>query len=613
MIIDGVQIDFGIIDQTINKDFNEGKMTGIASSNSPYSNVNNTINVIAPQPKIAYLEQDYFLLDGSFTLPEENEEYNVGYESGKVADENGDIEEWVEYTFENAHVSYGIQLNFRYDCIAKNFKIEFFKDNELLNTIIVEDNNLTRWTTYEAVLDWNKVRITFTKVNVGQRARLSEITFGLNEHYTEDNLIEVQATRRTDISGDYNDCGDFSFTFFNEKLDMLNVKGLAMGLMEWLRTTIWVKYHGNSYYTQFGEYYSETADVQLNGKVVNITGYDGLYKLNESWYRLGKVYESGRSLGGWAREVAEDAGIDLIIDPIFDEIISYGYITDVPHREALRLIAEAGNGILVVEPTGEIHLKKFIANDMGELTDDYIVDGSLSIENPEKILGVDITAYTFLMKKKYWENEGEYKEDTVELSYIEEVGLTENTQTFDITYGTYPVYIGEITVGKEKIMTPQIFVDTTNTNAKITRIERYADHIIFDISMMSPSDPDYNPNKTQNYTWVTITGRPYNTVATNITRGSTAKNVKKITENFLITNNENTINLGEAVADYQYGAVARKYNYRAETVLDDIIDIEDKVVIQKNDVLIEGVGFRISYGEHAVSIEGIDENEQTRK
>lgn len=615
MIVDGVQIDFGIIDQTIQKDIDANKMTGTTTSDSPYSSIKNTINVSETQEKIAYLEKDYFLLDGSFTLPEEDKIYNVGYESSNVSLETtGDIDEYVEYKFENTHVSYGMQLYFREDCIVKNFTVDFYKDEQQLESIVVENNLTPRWVDDTAVIDWNKIRILFTKVKPQQRARLSEIIFGINEHFTEDNLILVTASQRTDISGDYNDCGDFSFSFFNEKLGMLNVKGLALGLMEWLRTVIYVKYHGQNEYKRFGEYYSQTADVQNHGKIAYITGYDRLFLLNESYYRRGVVFpmkenedgtvSGGRSLGEWAEDVADDAGIEVIIDPEFYEIISYGYITDVPHREALRLIAEAGNGILIVEPTGEIHLKKFTVTDKGVLSDDDIVDNRLTIENSQKNLGININTYTFQMRKTYYEDEEELTRDLVELSYIEEVGLAEEPQTIDVVYGTYPVWIGDITIQStgEIVTSPQIFIDTSKTNAQVTNINRYADHISFDISLKPENDPTYDPEKIQNYTWVTITGRPYNTINTSVVRGSLVKNVKEIKDNYLIT-----ANLADSVANYQYNVAGRKYNYNAEIVIEEEINIEDRVEIQGNKVLVEGVKFALEYGEYSVEIEGIDE------
>ena len=58
MIIDGVRINYGILDQTIEKDV----ITDTSSSNSDFSKAQNAINATT-HTKIAYLEKDYFLLE----------------------------------------------------------------------------------------------------------------------------------------------------------------------------------------------------------------------------------------------------------------------------------------------------------------------------------------------------------------------------------------------------------------------------------------------------------------------------------------------------------------------------------------------------------------------
>src|SRR5699024_5114382 len=157
-----------------------------------------------------------------------------------------------------------------------------------------------------------------------------------------------------------------------------------IGLQEGLKVTVYVKKRGSTTYVPFGNYYSETTDVSENGQVITVSGYDELYSLGDTTYRNGIVYPNGRSLYDWAQEVAEDAGITLSIDSAFQNIISTGYITEVPHREALRLIAEAGNGILVIDANGNIALKKHTPTEKGALTADDIVEGGYSVENSDK-------------------------------------------------------------------------------------------------------------------------------------------------------------------------------------------------------------------------------------
>lgn len=574
MIIDGVRVNYGVLDQTIESDI----ITETSSSNSEYSNAKNTINA-QEHTKIAYLEKDYFLLDGTHVFPEEEKTYNVGWESDGISDENGLISDYIEYTFQNLHDSYGIQITFPTYCAAKDFTISYYNGDVLVGATSISENTLERYSNYDTRLQWNKVRITFSKINPQQRARLWDIVFGINDAYDEDMLISVSASRATDLSGDYDDCGEFSFQFYNEgRFNVKNINDLPIGLQEGLQVVIYIKKKGSNEYVPFGKYYSDTTDVSENGSIITVSGYDEFYALNESTYEKGVVYPEGRSLGAWAEDVAADAGIKISIDQEFYNIISTGYITEVPHREALRLIAEAGCGILVIDKEGNLFLKKHTPVDKGILSQDDIVEGSYAIENSEKVLGINVVKYTFSAAK-----------EDQELGYLEEVLLTQEPQEIEIVYSAYPAVISTI----------QVFVDTS-TSAVVSNIKTYSDRVVFDISG--------NEGDT---TFITVTGKPYNSATSTVTRGSTVKNIKKIESNYLITGS-----IADSVADYQNERVVNKYSYSAEIVTDKDLELGDKVTLNADNtarstngdtVFVSKIGFDISYEEQSETVEGIDE------
>lgn len=577
MIIEGVKVNYGVIDQTIEDD----TITGTASENSDYSNIDNTVEESVTRDKITYLEKDYFLLDGFHTFPEAGQSYNVGWESESLSDASGNINEYIEYQFLNLHDSFGVQLLFPDYCAADSFKIDYYKNTALVGTRTITGNTATFYRNYDVRLGWNKVRLTFTKVNPQQRARLWQITFGLSETYDEDTLISVSASRTTDLTGDYDDSGEFLFSFFNDgRFDIQTINDLPVDLQEGLKVIVYTRKKGSNEYVPFGNYYSENTSVEENGRVITVSGYDELYALGDTTYRNGIVYPEGRSLYAWAQEVAEDAGIELTIDDAFKNIISTGYITEVPHREALRLIAEAGNGILVIDKNGNIALNVHTPTEKGELTVDDIVEGTHSVENTDKYLGIDVTKYTFSAAS---EDQG--------LGYLEEVGLTSEPQEIDITYSEYPALVSSI----------QVFVDTT-TSAQIVSTKIYSDHCIITLT-----------GTTGDSTFVTITGRPYNRATTKITRGSTAKNIKTIESNYLITGS-----IATSVANYQYERVVNKYTHKAEIVSETDFDLGDRVEINTDNSAIsaqaEGdgqyitrVAFNVSYDDNEITIEALDE------
>lgn len=571
MIIDGVKINYGVLDQTIEND----TITDASSENSEYSDALNTTAADVSKDKIAYLEKDYFALDGSHILTEENEEYDVGWESASLSDASGNIDEYIEYIFGSLHDSYGIQLMFPTRCPADTFTIAYYNGSTLVGTRTVTGNTSLTYTNYDVRLQWNKVRLAFTKINPQQRARLWQIVFGVNDVYDEDTLISVSASGATDLAGDYDDCGEFSFQFYNEgRFDVRTINDLPIGLQEGLKVTVYVKPRGSDTYVVYGNYYSEQTVVEENGMIITVSGYDELYRLNDTTFRKGIVYPNGRSLAAWAQEVAEDAGIDIEIDSAFNTIMSAGYITEVPHREALRLIAEAGCGILLVGSDGKIRLKKHTPKDAGELNEDDIVEGSYNVESGEKYLGVNVIKYSYSAAK-----------EAQELGYLEEVGLTAEPQEIEITYSQFPAIVSTV----------QVFVDTT-TSAQISDLKVYSDRCVFNIT---GTDGDSS--------FVTVTGTPYNNATTSVTRGSTLKNIKKVENNYLITGD-----IADDVADYQYSRVVGKYNHSLEDVSEKIFAVGDKVGVKTNDeeaesTFVSKVGFAVSYLEHEETMEVVDE------
>ena len=577
MIIDGVRVNYGIIDQTIQDD----TVTDGSSENSNYSSIHNTLNNATTRDKIAYLEKDYFVLDGTHVFPEDDVKYNVGWESASLSDESGNIDEYVEYIFANHHDSYGVQLIFPDECAANTFTISYYDDNMLVGAQTIIGNVLTKYSNYDVRLNWNKIRISFSKINPQQRARLWQVVFGINDMYDEDMLVRVSASRTTDLTGDYDDSGEFSFQFFNDgRFDIRTINDLPIGLQEGLKVTILTKKRGSNVYVPFGNYYSENTSVEENGQIITVSGYDELYSLGDTTFRNGIVYPEGRSLYDWAAEVAEDAGIELEIDSAFQSIISTGYITEVPHREALRLIAEAGNGILVIDANGNISLKKHTPTEKGEVTADDVVEGRYLVENTDKYLGINVTKYTFSAAS-----------DEQELGHLDEIGLTSEPQEIEIVYSSYPAIVSSI----------QVFVDT-GSSAEIISTKIYSDRCVMTIS---GTDGDT--------TFVTVTGKPYNSATTSITRGSQAKNIKTIESNYLITNN-----IADDVADYQYEKVVNKYKHSVEIVKDTDFELGDRIEINADNGAIatretnEGqyitnVAFEVSYDEHAETLEAIDE------
>ena len=574
MIFNGVRVEYGVIDSTIAKD----TIDISESSNSPYSIPQQLLDEqVDERRKIAYLEKDYFLLDGTFVFPEANTAYNVGWESSALSAESGLINEYIEFAFGEYHGSYGIQIRFPDNAVAKDFTIDYYEDEDLIGTLDVTGNTAAAYTNSDVRLNWNKVRITFTGVNPQQRVRVWFVSFGVNEVYTEDYLTSVSATKSTDFTGDYDKSGEFSFQFFNDgRFDAMQINGLPIGLQEGLKVAIYFRKQGETEYKLFGNYFSEETVIEENGRIVSVSGYDELYRMNDNTYRKGIVYEGGRSLYDWAIEVAEDAGVEIIVEDAFKNIISYGYINAVPHREALRLIAEAGNGMLYIVGR-DIMLKKHVPVDKGAISAEDIVEGSHELESSDRILGINIYKYAYSASAQ-----------ATELAKIDELILTQTEQVIDITYSSYPV----------KADTVQVSV----TGATVKEKQIYAESCVITVTGTVGASVS-----------ITVTGNAYNVSESSVTRGSVVKNIKTVQGNYLVTDN-----IANSVADNQYDRVVNKYRHSLEIVNDKDYDLGDRVEITTDSIALHSqvdpntqfitkVSVEMNESDISVSLEAIDE------
>ena len=517
------------------------------------------------------------MLDGTFVFPEANTAYDVGWESATLSNENGVISEYIEFTFGEYHGSYGIQIRFPDNAPAENFTIDYYEDESLIGTRSVEGNTASAYTNADVRLNWNKVRITFTGVKPQQRARVYFVSFGVNEVYTEDYLTSVSASKSTDFTGDYEDSGEFSFQFFNDgRFDAMQINGLPIGLQEGLKVAVYFRKQGETEYKLFGNYFSEETVIEENGRIVSVSGYDELYRMNDSEYKKGVIYENGRSLYDWAADVALDAGVEIVIDEAFKNIISYGYINTVPHREALRLIAEAGNGMLYIVGR-DIMLKKHVPVDKGAIGADDIVEGSHELESSDRILGVNIYKYAYSASAQ-----------AAELAKIDELILTETEQVIDITYSSYPV----------KADTVQVSV----TGATVKEKQIYAESCVITVTGTVGASVS-----------ITVTGNAYNVSESSVTRGSVVKNIKTVQGNYLITDS-----IASDVADNQYARVVNKYRHTLEIVNDKDYDLGDRVEITTDSIALQSevdpntqfitkVSVEMNESDISVSLEAIDE------
>lgn len=553
------KIIYGLIDPTLNEDT---FITGY-SSVSPFSKVENVLNN-KQKDRLTYLEKDYFLLDGSFKFPNgrTREVYNVGYESANLSDAAGVVNEYIEFRYAKTHSSFGIQIDFQDHSEVLDFSIEYLKDNTSILKTEVQDNNRLLYSDYNTAEDWNRVKINITKIKRPfQRVRIDGLVFGISDSYDEDLLMSVTASKNVSITSSNTDSGEMSVSFYNE--GRFNIKDIE-DLPEELQAGVKV----NVYFDEvlFGTYVVQETSVADEGRTIELTGYDSLYKYNETYYNKGVVNLEARSLYDWAVDVATDCGLIIKIDPAFQQIMSKGYIGFVPHREALRMVAEAGNGVIISNPDGGVELKKLAIAEGPIITEDDIEEDTLGVEDQEKVLGVKVNRYIFSLAK---EKQG--------LAEVTGIPLTPEEQELVIEYAQYPALVTDLEY------------DATSS-IKITSQEFYSDRAIVRFTGDAGDEA-----------WITIIGQPYNTAKVVLEKGSLLRDYIEI-DNTLITEEEQA----KAVLDYQYKYRYGIYDYSASIVLDEEIDTLTYATLDEDAIIVTKIQKSLSEEDISLLIEGVD-------
>jgi len=551
------KVVYGLIDQTIDEDTKTYQFSG----KTDYSQGANLFDR-ASKDSLIYLEENFALLDGTYKFPDSSKPltYDVGWESQNLSDSDGNLSEYVEFYFEDYHDLYGFILNF--GTPIKAFSVIFYKDATALDTISYSGNAISEFTKTVSVLQWNKVRINVTQIeNANQRCRINSVHFGISFDFDNDKLVSVDATKAVSIKNDNTDSSEADITFYNSGLfNIKTIKDLPVGLQSGMKIFV---YFDNAL---FNEYIVDSTEVENEGKTINLICYDRLYYLNETVFSIGKVYPNGRSLYDWAMEVADDAKIDISCDDSLKAIISKGYIGAVSHREALRMIAEAGNLNLIVA-SGNISLVPFSTSTGSDLTEEDIVDETLSIQNEDKILGVKVKQYAFTRTNLQ-----------VGLSENQDILLTGSLQTITAQYSAAPAIATLV---------------TSSTNISISS------------QKLGSENAEISFTGTKGETgWITIVGYQYNSSTADITSGYIDSHVKEI-DNTLIADAD----MAKFVCDFQLEHSASNYSYSMTSLINLNTKLLSKFKVTNYPIISSSIEIALSSDDESMTIGGEDYGE----
>ena len=372
--------------------------------------------------KIGTLEHNQFLLDGSYDFPD-TDNGQVGWWSSEISNSNGILEtpQVLEFTFTESQSSVGFMVIFddKADEYASDFNIEIF---DLSNSLLSEDNvigNTKHTYISETPVDgYGKVRITFTKTSKPfRRVRVCEVVFGIIQTFDGSNTTDLKLLYELSPSMESLPSNELSVTIENidRKYNMINPQGIYKFLQQGqgLNVEIGVGPADNIERVNMGRFYFTSSSAEDSSMTAQIVAHDKIYDLDGSICRIGQD-------GTWTVSQAVDAvlldsGLDVTVTIptiIGDRLINRCIPQNVSHRQALRMIAQAGMSVCYFNRDDELVFTELAEGTIADTLDNSNLYTPAKISVSERINTVEIVS-----RNEYHYNSWDEKIETLETIY----------------------------------------------------------------------------------------------------------------------------------------------------------------------------------------------------
>jgi hypothetical protein len=338
---------------------------------APISRLSQSINKIRNMShKYATFERDYFRLDGTFYIPPpENEgDSELGWWSDSISDENGyyAVNPTMTFTFTEPHSSIGLTITFDKNTneYPSEFKIRTFTDTGAIIFAESVTNNTSSVYHYNTPLDnYAKIEIEIIKwANPHRRTRLVEVDFGEVREYTGDKLISLKILEEMDLLASTVPSNEISFVLDNsdQVFNILNPNGIYRFLVpnQEMTAQIGLLIGENKFeWVPMGKYFLMDWTVEEGAMTSTFVGRDIFTKLEVIDYT---TLLKNTNLYDLAKSILLEAKIHKYkIDESLKLIPTQGFHEPIKVREALQMVAIAGQCVVRQDRTGSISIEHF--------------------------------------------------------------------------------------------------------------------------------------------------------------------------------------------------------------------------------------------------------------
>ncbi len=330
--------------------------------------------------RLATLEPNLWQLNGRYLLSDENN-FEIGWWSGAMSNGEGVFAtpQVLTFTFTENQDGSGFTIIFddKTGNCARDFTIQTYNaSNILLTSAIVTDNEES--TIYVALPtdNYRKIIVTFTKTSLPyRRIRVVEFVFGQLQVFGKDDISSIETTFEMDSAMESLPSKALTLTINNadKRYNVLNPAGIYRFLQK--RQRILVQIGINEEYVNLGRFYFRESKANDNSLTATIYANDMFMTLDNTTCTIGQS-------GTWTvleavTAVVNDSGQNIVFDVTGDvgaRIVQKCIPSDTTHREALRLIAQAGRCSCFFDRYNTLTFREAdLSSFVDELNDDRMV------------------------------------------------------------------------------------------------------------------------------------------------------------------------------------------------------------------------------------------------
>ncbi|MDN4186099.1 MAG: hypothetical protein QY871_03375 [Dehalococcoides mccartyi] len=320
--------------------------------------------------KLASLERDYFKLDGTFILPEEDlTGLQTGWWSDAISgeDKSFDAPPSLGFSWNENQTSVGFTLCFddASGMYASLFRVSAYDlEGNLIQEKLVE-NSSVRCIVDMPTENYRYVVIEFLETSEAwRRIRITEMLFGIVQYFNRENTVSASIEYGFSPMSESLPASELTLVLDNSNAvwNMVNPRGVYAYLQQSQPLDVWFyvgtpnesfNWDEEETAVYMGRYYFTTAAAEDDSMTAKITAHDNIFRLE------GKKYRNGTS-GQWTifqaiSAVIEYSGTNLAFEmpeEISSRLVGKNLPKDCTCREAIRLLAQAACSACYVNRDG---------------------------------------------------------------------------------------------------------------------------------------------------------------------------------------------------------------------------------------------------------------------